>query len=38
MRKGVYKPGTVVQYEDANGNLRIVVWTGTKPLPGTFDF
>ena len=36
MKKGIYKPGTVIQYEDANGNIRVVVWTGTKPLPGNF--
>lgn len=38
MIKGIYKPGTVIRYEDANGNIKVVVWTGTKPLPGTFDF
>tara|TARA_B000000557_G_scaffold188584_1_gene154440 strand:- start:17470 stop:18792 length:1323 start_codon:yes stop_codon:yes gene_type:complete len=36
MKKGIYKPGTVIQYEDADGNIRVVVWTGTKPLPGNF--
>lgn len=36
MKKGIYKPGTVIQYTDANGNFRVVVWTGTKPLPGKF--
>ena len=38
MIKGIYKPGTVIRYEDANGNIKVVVWTGTKPLPGTFNF
>tara|TARA_B100000212_G_scaffold106640_1_gene78987 strand:+ start:2534 stop:3865 length:1332 start_codon:yes stop_codon:yes gene_type:complete len=38
MKQGIYKPGTVIQYEDANGNIKMVVWTGNKPLPGTFDF
>ena len=36
MKKGIYKPGTVIQYTDADGNFRVVVWTGTKPLPGKF--
>ena len=36
MKKGIYKPGTVIQYTDAEGNFRIVVWTGTRPLPGKF--
>jgi len=36
MKKGIYKPGTVIQYTDAQGNFRVVVWTGTKPLPGKF--
>ena len=36
MKNGIYKPGTVIQYTDAQGNFRIVVWTGTKPLPGKF--
>ena len=36
MKKGIYKPGTVIQYTDTSGNFRVVVWTGTKPLPGKF--